>query len=79
MKIQFDNTFQSEEHFYSYLTGKILFDNDIVGEIDHIDYTTDFLDYIYVYMVGGINYTIRTFTIFDTDEEVIVEYNFVMK
>jgi hypothetical protein len=77
MKIQFDNTFQSEEHFYSYLVGKILYDNDIVGNVEYIDYITDFLDYIYVSMVDGKKYTIRTNSIFDTDDDVFVEYNFV--
>jgi hypothetical protein len=77
MKIQFDNTFQSEEHFYSYLVGKILYDNDIMGNVEYIDYITDFLDYIYVSMVDGKKYTIRTNSIFDTDDDVFVEYNFV--
>ncbi len=73
--IEFDNVFQGEEHFFTYLTNEVLKQNNIHGDVMEIDYESDALRRVFVVMVDGREITIRTWNMYDTDEKVIVDYS----
>jgi hypothetical protein len=74
-KIEFDNVFQDEEHFFTYLVNEVFKQNNIHGDVMEIDYESDASRRVFVLMVDGKEITIRTWNIYDTDEKVIVDYS----
>jgi hypothetical protein len=74
-QLVFDNVFQNEGHFFSYLVSQVLCKNNIQGDINDIDYETDMGRRIFVEMTDGKEVTIRTWNIHDTDDHVYVDYS----
>lgn len=73
--IEFENVFQHEEHFFTFLVNRVFTDLQISGDIDDIDYHTDFGKRIFITMTDGKEYTIRTWNIHDNDNTVFVDYS----
>ena len=49
-------------------------DFNITGEIEDIDYESDYLDRVFVTMTDGKEHIIRTWNIIDNDDTVLVDY-----
>jgi hypothetical protein len=72
--IEFDNVFQNEEHLFAYLVNRVFSDFNITGEIEDIDYESDYLDRVFITMSDGKEHIIRTWNIIDNDDTVLVDY-----
>lgn len=74
-QLVFDNVFQNEEHFFTYLTNEVLKQNNIHGDVMEIDYESDMGRRVFVLMEDNTEVTIRTWNISDTDDHVYVDYS----
>jgi hypothetical protein len=68
------NEFNSYPHFCGVIVKHIFEQKNITGVIEEIDEETDFSNRIFITMEDGKEYIIRTWNIFDDDDNVYVDY-----
>ena len=79
MEIKLENHFADYEHFAKVLVHEIFTTNgleDKLSDIEHIDWESDQGRNIWI-QTSDLEYQIRTWNIYDTEEEVEVEYSLI--
>jgi hypothetical protein len=73
-RLVFENAFTCPEHFFDHLLGEVLKQQEIYDQVLELDFESDMGRRIFFELENGEKYTIRTWNIHDTDNEVYVDY-----
>jgi uncharacterized membrane protein len=73
-QIILDNEFKDYEHFCLVLINEIFRKEEIKDVINYIDTETDETKRIFLDMEDGSEYTIRLWNVYDTEDDVTIDY-----
>ena len=73
-QIILDNEFKDYEHFCLVLINEIFRKEEIKDVISYIDTETDETKRIFLDMEDGSEYTIRLWNVYDTEDDVTIDY-----
>jgi len=72
-----ENWFKDEDHYFRTLVHTVLTNeghDDLLDSIDDIDWETDHGDRVFITFTDGTYFILRTWSTFDDDDNVYVDY-----